>query len=202
MRRWLAPFGLWFLLEDCVFAFQFLLTVLWHVVLISRVLFLSCLPSVSSCGLVATPVGAQEGTIGSKLKGNYNVFSHHPKDPTCEVCKKTKTTRTRRRIEPKKFVDGNALSTKCGYLITANHKIQNVENESKCGLRNAVIVQDFTNLIQRYPMKNERNIRDNVVFTPFTVAGKDSKLVTIYNGIMTQAPAQKRTAWQKGSSAE
>ena len=66
-----------------------------------------------------------------------------------EVCKKTRTTRARCRIKPEKREDGIAPSTKFGDLITVDHKILNVENGSRCGHKNAPIVQDdFTNLIQ------------------------------------------------------
>ena len=70
--------------------------------------------------------------------------------------KKTKTTRARCRIKPTKRVDGMSLSTKFGDLITADHKCLSVENEWRCGHKNATIEQDdFTNWIQSYPMKTE-----------------------------------------------
>ena len=53
-------------------------------------------------------------------------------------------------------MDGIALSSKYGDLITADHKIRNVENVSRCGHRNALIVQDdFTKWIQSYLMKTK-----------------------------------------------
>ena len=55
-----------------------------------------------------------------------------------------------------KRVYGIAPSTQFGELITADQKILNVENESRCGHKNAVIVQDdFTNSIQSYPMETK-----------------------------------------------
>ena len=64
-----------------------------------------------------------------------------------------------------KRVDVTALSTKFGDLITADHKILTVENESRCGCRKTQIVQDdLTNWIQSYPMKNKRNTGNDVVF--------------------------------------
>ena len=75
---------------------------------------------------------------------------------------------------------GIAPSTKFGNLITADHKILNVENESRCGHNNALIVAlqyEFTNWIRSCPMKNERSIGANVVFTKVsssvTEAGKN-----------------------------
>ena len=92
----------------------------------------------------------KKGIIGSQPRGNHNVFTHIPKDPNCEVCKKTKSTRARCRIKPEKRVDGIALSTKFGDLITADYKSRNVENESRCRHRNNLIVQDgFTNWSRR-----------------------------------------------------
>ena len=65
-------------------------------------------------------------------------------------------------------MDGIAPSTKYGDLISTDHKILNVENESRCGHTVALIVQDdFTDWIQSSPMKNEGNIGDNVVSTKF-----------------------------------
>ena len=84
------------------------------------------------------------------------VFTHYPKHPNCEVCKKTKTTRARCRTKPEKRVDGIALSTTFGALITADHKILTDENESRCGHKNALIVQgDCTNRLHSYPIKTK-----------------------------------------------
>ena len=104
--------------------------------------------------------------------------------------------------------------TKIVDLITSDHKNQNVESESRCGHRNAPIVQDeYTNWIQNYPMKTKRNIRNCVVFAVIpsvvTEAGKHlqrqfEKYVDMHNRVMTQVYliAQKRTEWHKGPSVE
>ena len=106
---------------------------------------------------LAKDTKSKKGIIGSQPRGN--VFTHFPKDPNCEVCKKTRTTRAGCRLNPMRRVDGGAFSTIFGDVITADNKIQNVENESRCGhKRNAPIVQDdFTNWIQRYPMKTKES---------------------------------------------
>ena len=53
--------------------------------------------------------------------------------------------------KPKKRVDGRPFSTKFGDLITADHKILNVENELSSGHKNALFVQqDFKNWTQNY----------------------------------------------------
>ena len=84
------------------------------------------------------------------------MFTHYPKDPECGVCRKTKTTRARFQIKPKKCVDGIASSTQFGDLITADHTILNAEKESRCRYKHALIVQDdFTNWIERYLMKTK-----------------------------------------------
>ena len=73
-----------------------------------------------------------------------------------EVFKKTNSTRARCNTKPKQRVDGIPPSTKFANLITADHKIPNVRNESRCGQRNALIVQnEFTNRIQSDPMETK-----------------------------------------------
>ena len=84
---------------------------------------------------------SKKSIIVSHTRGNHNLFTHHPKDPNCEACEKTKTTRAMCRIKSKKRVDGIAISTKIGDLITADDKIQNVENESRGRHKNALVVQ-------------------------------------------------------------
>ena len=39
---------------------------------------------------LAKDTTSKNGIIGSQPRGNRGVFTHHPKDPNCEVCKKTK----------------------------------------------------------------------------------------------------------------
>ena len=116
---------------------------------------------------LATGTQSKKGVIGSQPRGNHNVLlTHYSKDSNCEVCKKTNTSRARCRTKPEKRVGGIALSTKFGDLITAGHKIQNVGNESGCGHKHALIVQDdFTNVMQSHPMRTKRDIGNNVVFT-------------------------------------
>ena len=94
------------------------------------------LPSVATHAgrnILAKDTKSKKSIIGSQPRENHNVFTHYPKDPNCEVCKKTEKTRAKCRIKPKKRVDGIARSTKFGELNTADHKILNVEDESRCG---------------------------------------------------------------------
>ena len=63
-------------------------------------------------------------------------------------------------------MDGIGLPQKAGDSITVDHKILNVENDSRCGHRHALIVQnDVHELDSEISDENERNFEDNVVFT-------------------------------------
>ena len=105
---------------------------------------------------LAKDTKSKTGIIGSQPRVNHNVFTHYPEDPNCEVCKETNTTRATCRIKPKKRVDRIALSTKFGNMITADQQVRNVENESRGGHNDALIVQDdCTNWIQSFPMKTK-----------------------------------------------
>ena len=60
------------------------------------------LPSVVTDGGrddLAKDTKSKKGIIGSKQIRNHNVFTYYPKDPSCEVCEKTKTTRARCRLK-------------------------------------------------------------------------------------------------------
>ena len=59
----------------------------------------------------------KKGTIGSHPRGNHNEFTLYPKDPNCQLCKKTNTTRARCTIKPKKRVDGIAPSERIGFRV-------------------------------------------------------------------------------------
>ena len=76
-------------------------------------------------------------TLDSKIaKGVMKIISAQVKRKISfseETFKKTKTARARCKIKPKMRVDVIALSAKFGDLITADHIILNVENESMCG---------------------------------------------------------------------
>ena len=120
-------------------------------------------------------------------------------------------------IKPKKRVYGIAPSTQFGDLITADHKILNVENELKCGHKRCNRARWLHELDPELSNEHKRNIGNNVVFTKFsfcvTEAGKNLhtqfqrvffKPVKIYFGIITQAPLvpQKRRELQIESSAQ
>ena len=81
--------------------------------------------------------GVKKGIISSQPRGNHNVYTLYPKDPHCEVCKKTNTTRARCRLKLKKRVDGIAPSER--------GKRQKRYNRAKCSHE----------LVQSIPMKTK-----------------------------------------------
>ena len=85
--------------------------------------------------------------------GKHNVHTHFPKDRNCEICKRTKITRT-----PCRRRKGEAVprADNFGDLITADHKVLSDNCESRNNHRYAVVVQDLaTQWIQAYPCKNK-----------------------------------------------
>ena len=98
-------------------------------------------------------------------------MTHFPKDPTCEICKRTKITRAacRRRTE-------NELprSVKFGDLITAVHKVLSDDRGSRKNHRDAVVVQDLaTQWILAYPCKtksSQETMRDSKASSKVTCA--------------------------------
>ena len=83
--------------------------------------------------------------------GKHSVYTHFPKDRTCEICQRTKITRApcgRRtgRVERR--------AENFGDLITADHKIVSEGCESRNNQRYAVVVQELaTQWIQSYQCK-------------------------------------------------
>ena len=89
--------------------------------------------------------------------GEHSVFTHFPKDPNCEICLKTKITRSscRRRANAVMSRAGNF-----GDFITADHKVPSEESESRNNHRYAVVVQDLaTQWLQSYPCKTKTSRR-------------------------------------------
>ena len=85
--------------------------------------------------------------------GKHTVFAHFPKDPNCEICLKSKMTRSscRRRA--------NAVMPRADNfsdLVTADHKVVSEESESRNKHRYAVEAQDLaTQWIQSYPFQTK-----------------------------------------------
>ena len=83
----------------------------------------------------------------------HRIFTHFPKDRTCDVCLRTKITKAhcRRRI-------GEALrrAEKFGDLITADHNVLNEGCESRDNHLYAVVVQGLaTQWMQSHPCKTK-----------------------------------------------
>ena len=120
--------------------------------------------------------------------------------PNCAVCKKTKSTRARCRRKPQKHVDGIAPSTKFADLITADHKILNAENESRCGHKNGLIVQDdFTKWIQSYPMKTKETSETMLCLQIFLPPSQKQERVYIEN-FKEFLEACQDLQWNRGAS--
>ena len=71
---------------------------------------------------LAKETKSKRGILSSQPRGNHNMFTHFPKDPDCEICMKTNTTRARCRIKPQKRGDGIAPSSKFRDMITATRQ--------------------------------------------------------------------------------
>ena len=75
----------------------------------------------------------------SKLQ-KHSTYTHFPKDRNCDVCLRTKITRSPYR---KRHEGSIPRAEKYGHLITADHKVLNEEGESRNNHRYAVVVQDL-----------------------------------------------------------
>ena len=78
----------------------------------------------------------------SKPKADHDLFMHFLEDPNCEICRGDWTARARRKNRRPRRADGLSPPTTLGDLITANHKILNLDDSSRNDHRNAVIVRD------------------------------------------------------------
>ena len=76
--------------------------------------------------------------------GKHSVYTHSPKDRNCEICKRTKITRSPCRRRNGEVVPRAA---NFGDLITADHKVLSDNCESRNNHRYAVVVQDLSHSI-------------------------------------------------------
>ena len=96
--------------------------------------------------------------------------------PTVRFVRRQKKTRASCGKKPQKRVDGIAPSTKFGDIITADHKILNVENGSRGGHKNALVVQDnFTDWTQSYPMKTKETSETMSCYNDFFFRHRNRK---------------------------
>ena len=69
-------------------------------------------------------------------------------------------------------------STNFGDLVTADHETFTVENESRGGHKNSLIVQDeFANRIQGYPMKTKDTSETMVCLQRFSLRRRNQKQI-------------------------
>ena len=73
----------------------------------------------------------------NKAGGKNNLFTHFPKDPVCDVCKRTKITRAPCRRNPESREDRIPEATQYGDARAGDHKVLNEENESRLHHRHA-----------------------------------------------------------------
>ena len=89
----------------------------------------------------------------NRVQVKHSVYTHHPKDPICDTCLKTKITRASCRRRAGTVVP---RAEHFGDLITADHKGLSEENESRNNHRHAVVVQYLaTQWLQSYPCKTK-----------------------------------------------
>ena len=89
--------------------------------------------------------------------GKHSIYAHFPKDPNCDICLKTKITRTSCRRRTGAVVP---RAENFGDLIKADHKVLSENCESLNNHRYAVVVQDMaTQWIQAYPCKKKKGHR-------------------------------------------
>ena len=72
--------------------------------------------------------------------GKHGVYTHFLKDPNCDICLKTKITRTSCRRRAGTVVP---RAENVGDLITADHKVLSEVSESRNNHRYAIVVQDM-----------------------------------------------------------
>ena len=85
--------------------------------------------------------------------GKHSVYTHFLKDPSSDICLKTKITRSSCRRRAGTVVP---RVENFGDLISADHKVLSEESESLNNHRYAVMVQDLaTQWLQSYPCKTK-----------------------------------------------
>ena len=113
--------------------------------------------------------------------GKHSVYTHFPKDPNCDICLKTKITRSscRRRsgtVVPKAEIFGD--------LITADDKILSEESESRNDHRYAVVVQDLaTQWIHSYPCKTKSSQETKKSLMKFLEPTRKPKVIYTDNSL-------------------
>ena len=111
----------------------------------------------------------------------HSIFTHFPRDRSCEVCKQTKITRA-----PCVRRNGAAIPRAdiFGDLITADHKVLNEEGESRNNHRYAVVVQDLaTQWVQSYPCKTKTSQETEKSLRNFLEPSEKPKVIYTDNSL-------------------
>ena len=99
--------------------------------------------------LQASAVGTTRAN-DSELKRDQQVFTHFPKDPICEICRMTQTTRARCKSKYQTGADGISRPT------TRRSQILNHDDKPRSDHWNDLIVQDGTShWLHSYLTKNK-----------------------------------------------
>ena len=99
-------------------------------------------------------------------------------------------------------MDGIAFCTKFGDLITTDHEILNVENESRCGhKKRSDRARWFHELDSELPNDDKGYIRKNVVFTVIPSSVTEARKNTDNSKGLLKLIVQRRTEWQREPSS-
>ena len=145
--------------------------------------------------------------------GKHSIYTHFPKDPTCDICLKTKMTGF---LQKTCWYSRAKSGTFFGDLITADQKILSEESESRNNHRYAVGVQGLATLWQSYPSKTKNftgdpenlmkfwSRRGNQKSFTLTIPWNLAKPVKIFPGIIVRQhhTDQKQRGLPKEQCAE
>ena len=107
------------------------------------------------------------------VSGKHSIFTHFPKTRNCDICLKTKITRSSCRRRTGAVVPRVENS---GDLITVDHKVLSEGCESRHNHRYAVVVQDLaTQWIQSYPCEKQNFTRTPEKFAKIPGAREETK---------------------------
>ena len=113
--------------------------------------------------------------------GKHSVYTQFSKDRNCEICKRTKITRT-----PCRRRNGEAVprAEKFSDLITADHKVLSDNCESRNNHRYAVVVQDLaTQWIQACPCKTKTSQETQRRLQKFMEPERNPKVIYTDNSL-------------------
>ena len=129
--------------------------------------------------------------------GKHSVYTHFPKDPNCDICLKTKITRSSCRRRAGTVVP---RADNVGDLITADHKILIEESESRNNHRYAVVVLDLaTQWLQSYPCKTKTSQETQQSLMKFLEPTRKPKVIYTENS-WNKAKPVKNLTWNQCTS--